>query len=172
MRQGWTLALIIALTVSVAALSWRLGYHSGADASGSQGGSDTVTVVNVIRDTTTVVLPVPVLVTVIDSILIPYPDLVIIHDTTFVKLPRESKEYSGKDFRAVVSGFQPSLDMFQVFPETRTVTRTISAPSRKSPRWSVGVQAGYGVTLRDRRIAPAPYIGLGVSYSLFQVPKK
>lgn len=169
MRSGWTLALIIAMMVSVAALSWRLGYHSGADASGSQGGSDTVTVVNVIRDTTTVVLPVPVLVTVIDSILIPYPDLVIIHDTTFVKLPRESKEYSGKDYRAVVSGFQPSLDMFQVFPETKTVTRTIPAPSRKSSHWSVGAQVGYGVTVCDRHIAPAPYVGIGVSYALFDL---
>lgn len=169
MKSGWTLALIIAMTVSVAALSWRLGYHSGADASGSQGSSDTVTVVNVLRDTTTVFCPVPVLVAVIDTILIPYPDLEIIHDTTFVKLPRESKEYSGKDFRAVVSGFQPSLDMFQVFPETKTVTRTISVPSLKSQRWSVGVQAGYGITVCDRHIAPAPYVGLGVSYSLFDL---
>lgn len=155
--------------MSIAALSWRLGYHSGVEASGSQGGSDTVTVVNVIRDTTTVFCPVPVLVAVIDTILIPYPDLEIIHDTTFVKLPRESKEYSGKDFRAVVSGFQPSLDMFQVFPETKTVTRTIPAPSRKSQRWSVGIQAGYGITVCDRHIAPAPYVGLGVSYSLFDL---
>lgn len=170
MKPIWVLALVIVMAAAVSVLSWRLGYRSGAAAASC--GSDTTKTVKTVRDTVTIERPVPVLVATIDTILVPYPDIIYIHDTTFVKLPKESKEYSGKDFRAVVSGYQPSLDLIQVFPETTTVTRTISVPLRKSPRWSVGIQAGYGVTLRDRHITPAPYIGLGVSYTLFQIPKK
>lgn len=158
------------MAAAVSVLSWRLGYRSGAAA--LPGENDTTKTAKTIRDTVTIERPVPVLATIIDTIFIPYPDIIIIHDTTFVRLPKESKEYSGKDFRAVVSGYQPSLDLIQVFPETTTITRTISATSRKSPRWSVGIQVGYGVTLRDRHITPAPHIGLGVAYTLFQIPKK
>lgn len=170
MKPIWVLTLVIVMAAAVSVLSWRLGYQSGAAAESC--GSDTTKTVRTVRDTVTIERPVPVLATIIDTIFIPYPDIVIIHDTTFIKLPKESREYSGKDYRAVVSGYQPSLDLIQVFPETTTVTRTISAPSRKSPRWSVGIQAGYGVTLRDRHIAPAPYIGIGISYSLIQISKK
>lgn len=92
----------------------------------------------------------------------------IIHDTTFVQLPKERKEYSGKDYRAIVSGYQPSLDQIQVFPETKTVTKIFSAPSRKRHYWSVGIQAGYGITFQDNRITPLPYIGAGLSYSLVE----
>ena len=170
MKPIWVLALVIVMAAAVSVLSWRLGYRSGAAA--LPGGSDTTKTAKTVRDTVTVERPVPVLIATIDTILVPYPDIIYIHDTTFVKLPKESKEYSGKDFRAVVSGYQPSLDLIQIFPETTTITRTISAPSRKSTRWSVGIQVGYGVTLRDHHIAPAPYIGLGVSYTLFQIPSK
>lgn len=170
MKPVWVLALVIVMAAAVSVLSWRLGYRSGMAA--SSGESDTTKTVRTVRDTVTVERPVPVLVATIDTILVPYPDIIFIHDTAFVKLPRESREYSGKDYRAVVSGYQPSLDLIQVFPETKTITRTISAPSRKSPRWSVGIQAGYGVTLRDRHIAPAPYVGIGISYSLIQISKK
>lgn len=171
MRQGWWVALIVAMTMAIIVLSWGLGYRCGVTAAMSDT-CDTAKTAKVVRDTVTIECPVPVLIDIGDTILVPDPDTVLVHDTVFVKLPKESKEYSGKDFRAVVSGFQPSLDLIQVFPETRTITQTISAPPRKSPRWSVGVQAGYGIAIRDNRISPAPYLGLGVSYSLIQIPSK
>lgn len=120
------------------------------------------------RDTVTVECPVPILTTIIDTFLVAYPDIIIIHDTTFVQLPKERKEYSGKDYRADVSGYQPSLDLIQVFPETKTITKTISVPSRKRSHWSIALQAGYGPTLKDNRITPIPYIGAGLSYSLVE----
>lgn len=164
MKPGWILLLVAALVAAVSVLSWRLGYRTAVAESIETPKADTL----IIRDTVTVENPVPILTTVIDTILVAYPDIVIIHDTTFVQLPKERKEYSGKDYRAIVSGYQPSLDLIQVFPETKVVTRTISVPSRKRSHFALSLQAGYGITIQDNRITPLPYIGAGLSYSLVE----
>lgn len=164
MKPGWILLLVAALVVAVSVLSWRLGYRSAVAESIETPRADTL----IVRDTVTVEYPVPILTTITDTLLVAYPDIVIIHDTTFVQLPRERKEYSGKDYRAVVSGFQPSLDLIQIFPETKVVTQTISVPSRNRSHWALSLQAGYGITFQDNRITPLPYIGAGLSYSLVE----
>lgn len=164
MKSGWILLLVAALVATVSVLSWRLGYRTAVASTSSATVADTL----IVRDTVTVKCPVPVFTTIIDTILVAYPDIVIIHDTTFVQLPKERKEYSGKDYRAVVSGFQPSLDLIQVFPETKVVTQTISVPSRKRSHWALSLQAGYGLTLQNSHITPLPYIGAGISYSLVE----
>lgn len=164
MKPGWILLLVAALVAAVSVLTWRLGYRAAVAESIETPKADTL----IIRDTVTIEHPVPILTTVIDTILVAYPDIVIIHDTTFVQLPKERKEYSGKDYRAVVSGYQPSLDLIQVFPETKVVTRTISVPSRKRSHFALSLQAGYGITIQDNRITPLPYIGAGLSYSLVE----
>nr|DAF16144.1 MAG TPA: hypothetical protein [Caudoviricetes sp.] len=164
MKPGWILLLVAALVAAVSVLSWRLGYRAAVAESIETPKADTL----IIRDTVTIEHPVPILTTVIDTILVAYPDIVIIHDTTFVQLPKERKEYSGKDYRAIVSGYQPSLDLIQVFPETKVVTRTISVPSRKRSHFALSLQAGYGITFQDNRITPLPYIGAGLSYSLVE----
>lgn len=164
MKSGWILLLVAALVAAVSILSWRLGYRTAVAELVEETKTDTLFV----RDTVTVECPVPVFTTIIDTILVAYPDIVLIHDTTFVQLPRERKEYSGKDYRAVVSGYQPSLDLIQVFPETKVVTQTISVPSRKRSHWALSLQAGYGITLQNNRITPLPYIGAGISYNLVE----
>lgn len=164
MKPGWILLLVVALVAAVSVLSWRLGYRSAVAESIETPKADTL----IVRDTVTVEYPVPILTTITDTLLVAYPDIVIIHDTTFVQLPKERKEYSGKDYRAVVSGYQPSLDRIQVFPETKVVTRTISVPSRKRSHFALSLQAGYGITIQDNRITPLPYIGAGLSYSLVE----
>lgn len=164
MKPGWILLLVAALVAAVSVLSWRLGYRSAVAESIETPRADTL----IVRDTVTVEYPVPILTTITDTLLVAYPDIVIIHDTTFVQLPRERKEYSGKDYRAVVSGFQPSLDLIQIFPETKVVTQTISVPSRKRSHWALSLQAGYGITLQNNRITTLPYIGAGISYSLIE----
>lgn len=164
MKPGWILLLVAALVAAVSVMSWRLGYRAAVAEFIETPKADTL----IIRDTVTIEHPVPILTTVIDTILVAYPDIVIIHDTTFVQLPKERKEYSGKDYRAVVSGYQPSLDLIQVFPETKVVTRTISVPSRKRSLFALSLQAGYGITIKDNRITPLPYIGAGLSYSLVE----
>lgn len=164
MKPGWILLLVAALVVTVSVLSWRLGYRSAVPESIEIPKADTL----IVRDTVTVEYPVPILTTITDTLLVAYPDIVIIHDTTFVQLLKVRKEYSGKDYRAVVSGYQPSLDLIQVFPETKVVTRTISVPSRKRSHFALSLQAGYGITIQDNRITPLPYIGAGLSYSLVE----
>ena len=164
MKPGWILLLVAALVAAVSVLSWRLGYRTAVAESIETPKADTLFV----RDTVTVEYPVPILTTIIDTLLVAYPDIVIIHDTTFVQIPKERKEYSGKDYRAVVSGYQPSLDLIQVFPETKVVTRTISVPSRKRSHLALSLQAGYGIAIQDNRITPLPYIGAGLSYSLVE----
>lgn len=164
MKPGWILLLVAALVAAVSVLSWRLGYRTAVAESIETPKADTL----IVRDTVTVEYPVPILTTITDTLLVAYPDIVIIHDTTFVQLPKERKEYSGKDYRAIVSGYQPSLDLIQVFPETKVVTRTISVPSRKRSHFALSLQAGYGITFQDNRITPLPYIGAGLSYSLVE----
>lgn len=164
MKPGWILLLVAALVATVSVLSWRLGYRTAVVEPIDAHKADTL----IVRDTVTVEFPVPILTTITDTILVAYPDIVIIHDTTFVQLPKERKEYSGKDYRAVVSGFQPSLDLIQVFPETKTITQTISVAQQKRSHWSIALQAGYGLTLQNSHITPLPYIGAGISYSLVE----
>lgn len=164
MKPGWILLLVAALVAAVSVLSWRLGYRSAVPESIEIPKADTL----IVRDTVTVEYPVPILTTITDTLLVAYPDIVIIHDTPFVQLPKERKEYSGKDYRVVVSGYQPSLDLIKVFPETKVVTRTISVPSRKRSHFALSLQAGYGITIQDNRITPLPYIGAGLSYSLVE----
>ena len=110
MKPGWILLLVAALVAAVSVLSWRLGYRTAVAESIETPKADTL----IVRDTVTVEYPVPILTTITDTLLVAYPDIVIIHDTTFVQLPKERKEYSGKDYRAVVSGYQPSLDLIQI----------------------------------------------------------
>lgn len=164
MKPGWILLLVAALVATVSVLSWRLGYRAAVAELIEEPKADTL----VVKDTVTVEFPVPILTTITDTILVAYPDIVIIHDTTFVQLPKERKEYSGKDYRAVVSGFQPSLDLIQVFPETKTITQTISLAPQKRSHWSIALQAGYGLNLQNSHITPLPYIGAGISYSLVE----
>lgn len=164
MKSGWILLLVAALVATVSILSWRLGYRAAVAEPIEEPKADTL----IVRDTVTVEFPVPILTTITDTILVAYPDIVIIHDTTFVQLPKERKEYSGKDYHAVVSGFQPSLDLIQVFPETKTITQTISVAPQKRSHWSIALQAGYGLTIQNSHITPLPYIGAGISYSLVE----
>ena len=64
------------------------------------------------------------------------------HDTTYIALQFETKVYQDTTYRAVVSGFQPSLDEIAVFPRTAYITNTVV---EKPSSWSFGVTAGPGV---------------------------
>ena len=57
-----------------------------------------------------------------------------------------------------VRGFEPELFYIEVYPKTEYVINEVP----KVPRFSFGVQAGYGVSGQGLH----PYIGLGVTYNL------
>lgn len=89
-------------------------------------------------------------------------DTIVVHDTLtheVMVLPREQRVYQDSTFRAVVSGFRPSLDTMHVYQQHRTVKVT---EQTTPPRWSLGLQGGVGVTPKGVQ----PYIGIGISYRM------
>ena len=87
----------------------------------------------------------------------------IVPDSVNVVIHITQKVYDEDTYTAFVSGYNPSLDSL-IFKMPREVV-TIKEYS-KPKRWSVGVQVGYGVTLKGTPQL-APYVGIGVSYNLF-----
>lgn len=81
-------------------------------------------------------------------------------DSAMVEVPMQQAVYSGPDYTAYVSGFRPSLDSLVISRSIREYK--LPRPAGKK-RWNVGIQAGYGVTPRGFQ----PYIGIGVSFSIF-----
>lgn len=121
----------------------------------------------VIHDTITAYKPVPFNVYVVDTLWVPVT--VNKTDTVWAQLPRTAKVYQDSTYRAVVSGFRPSLDTISVYQRTKviTVTNNVRIPP---PRWSWGVQAGLGVNAGG---TVTPYLGIGIQYRLgdFEIGK-
>lgn len=119
---------------------------------------DTVT----IWDTVTIDHPVPVYRTIRDSILVPITDTLLItrNDTLWATLPREEVTYSDSLYKAVITGYQPVLETIEIYSPVKTIT---IHEKEKASRWSLGAQAGYGVT----KSGLSPYVGVGISYRIF-----
>ena len=121
----------------------------------------------IIHDTITAYKPVPFNVYVVDTMWVPVT--VNKTDTVWAQLPRTAKVYQDSTYRAVVSGFRPSLDTISVYQRTKviTVTNNVRIPP---PRWSWGVQAGVGVNAGG---SVTPYLGIGIQYRLgnFEIGK-
>lgn len=118
----------------------------------------------VVRDTITREKPVCVRAYVRDSIYI-YQ-----RDTLYITLPREVKVYEDSNYRAEISGYEPSLDRIEVYPTTRTITQTVTrtVSVRKATPWGVGVQVGYGIGKYGAEFYPGMYVGVGISYNLLR----
>ena len=121
----------------------------------------------VIHDTITAYKPVPFNVYVVDTMWVPVT--VSKTDTMWAQLPRTAKVYQDSTYRAVVSGFRPSLDTISVYQRTKVITVTNNVRIPPS-RWSWGVQAGVGVNAGG---SVTPYLGIGIQYRLgdFEIGK-
>lgn len=112
--------------------------------------TDTLTV----RDTIVVDHPVDVERVVRDSILVAVRDTIRERDTLVMVLQRESRTYKGKDYTAVVSGYDPSLERIEVYPTVTTITRTETVTEKTSPwRFNVVVGVDYG-RMEERYVTP------------------
>ena len=104
--------------------------------------------------------PIPKYVHVVDSffVYVPIPGQ---SDSVKVALEREEKVYEDSTYRAVVSGYMPSLDSIDVFNREVIINKetTIREPYRKHWTVTVGAQAGYGITPAGMQ----PYLGGGVT---------
>lgn len=153
--KAWHVLLLLAGLVA----SFCVGYFGRVVSNGATAMPDTLVVFDTIRDT------VPVLVheTDIETIYVPYFELVTvggdtIKDTTYVPVPITQKEYKTDHYRAWVSGYRPVLDSIDVFTQTAYITKHM--PAR---RWGLGVTAGYGFS----RFGLSPYVGIGVYYRIW-----
>lgn len=176
--QLWAVVLIV-LFVSVTGVisGWQLRKHFEVPVTGDTLSikRDTVrdTIYRVLKDslpvatgtkeTGTLLLPVAVPETVNTSDSIP--------DTVTAELPIIQKQYRRDSlYVAYVSGIgygdYPRLDSITVTQPTviSTVTNTITV-SKPSRRFTVGVFAGYGISLRTWQ--PEPVIAVGVGYRLW-----
>lgn len=122
---------------------------------------DTVRIRDTVRDT----IPIPVeTLKRTDTVYLP----ILIDTTTYrtvegdsvpVIIPITSKEYKTDNYRAVVSGYKPSLDLMEVYPEKEIITLKPKLKP-KPKRLGLGLQVGYGYP-------SGLYVGGGVSYNLF-----
>ena len=83
-----------------------------------------------------------------------------IHDTVYVNLPIEEREYKSRDYRVVIGGYNPYLKSAEVYPRTVYINTTESITTRKRWNLMLGVQGGYGITPMGWQ----PYAGVGVSF--------
>lgn len=119
-----------------------------------------------IRDTVLVDKPAPVEVRVVDTMLVAVTDTLRLSDTVYLRIPREIKQYEDSLFRAQVSGYRPSLDWIEVYPQTVYLTKVVKTQDVK--RWGIGLQAGYGAYVNAGQVGLAPYLGVGISYDILR----
>lgn len=155
-------------TFAAAAIAFAVAFFAGRHfADPPEPVIETVTDTLVVYDTVTSYKPVPFNVYVVDTLYVPVPDPAG-PDTIWVQLPREAKVYRDSTYRAVVSGYRPSLDTIDVYRRTVYVDRLERVKVEPS-RWSWGVQAGVGYGPGG----VAPYAGIGIQYRIgyFEIRK-
>lgn len=80
-----------------------------------------------------------------------------------ILIPISSKVYKTDDYRAVVSGWRPSLDSIEVYGKTRTITehRTETRVVNRRPWLALIAGGGAGYT-PEKKIVPYAGVTLGV----------
>lgn len=86
----------------------------------------------------------------------------VTHDSAEVVIPITQKIYQDSTYKAYVSGYDVALDSISVYSKTVTIRETSVMPS---PRVSVGLIGGVGCS----RQGFSPFIGIGVSYRLWNI---
>ena len=86
-------------------------------------------------------------------------------DTLMVPVEIEQKRYDDSLYTAWVSGYEPALDSICLHQRevVTTITKTITKPA---PRISVGIQAGAGYGIFNRKADV--YVGVGVQWRIFK----
>lgn len=103
------------------------------------------------------------------TVLVPYilteRDTLRERDTLMVPVEIEQKRYDDSLYTAWVSGYEPALDSICLHQRevVTTITKTITKPS---PRISVGIQAGAGYGIFNRKADV--YVGVGFQWRIFK----
>lgn len=97
-----------------------------------------------------------------DTIKIVMNDTIVRRDTIY--LEREQRIYEDKEYKAFVSGFQPSLDSIYVYP--KTIYETKVSTRKEWRRFTYGVQVGMGVVMPfNSSPSFGGYVGVGIGYN-------
>ena len=178
------LIVAAALLLSLAG-SFIVGFFSGKKAAmnGIKQSSDTV----IVYKTKLVDKPVLIETRQTDFFFASFPEEKIVYktDSVQVEIPIEQKVYEDTTYRAVVSGFRPSLDSLLLKIPTTYITNTVTKEVPKFRKWDFGIQAGAGflfpvssLSSTPQYDAPTPagkfsqelgnrlgiYVGYGVTY--------
>lgn len=116
----------------------------------------------VIYDTITQIEPISVEKRVVESVLVPVVDSVMVHDTLFVLLDREQVVWQDSLSTIYASGINPQVDSVKHFIQDRYITIETQVPVKVRSKWGLGVQAGMGAC----KDGLTPYVGIGLSYNL------
>lgn len=167
----WIYRAALLLVWSLGFLFWGRSCTSSAPAPADPSEKTDTLIIRdtiIIRDTVTIKQPKPATSEKRDSMLAPVGDTVVIHDTTYLVLPRETKTYGDERYTAVVSGYNPSLDRLEIYLENQVVTKVAIPQATAAPpkRWGLGVQVGAGATLQGQTVRVSPYVGVGISYNI------
>lgn len=127
-------------------IAFKLGQHYAPTSPGLPVNVQTDTLV--IRDTIREKEPV-FLTKYVDRVeLVPVTDTIRRTDTLYMAVEIERRTYQGDDYRAVVSGWRPSLEEIAVYPKTVYLQTEVTQPpapaSRRGPRAGIGIAAGPG----------------------------
>lgn len=154
---------ILVVYVFVVAVAFVCGYEFGRRRHFEGANAAVKTkLVQVIKHDTITIIPQVERIYRRDTIMIPIRDTIKVSDTVYASVDREYKVYSDSLYRAIVSGYQPRLDSLELYQ--KTIKEYLYIDGNK--RWHIGLQAGFGVSV-SRNPQYIPYIGLGVTYSLF-----
>lgn len=121
---------------------------------------DTVIVEIWVRDT--IYQPKDSLVIRWQTAYLPVHDTTFVHDTTavvdsvLVDVPISEKHYVSENYRATVRGYR--ADLVDIWIKQRETIVTV--PYRKHWSWTIGPQAGFGITPEGWR----PYAGIGATF--------
>ena len=154
---------IVAAIIALLLLSYMIGRRDGINKAARDQKTEVDTLL--IRDTITQYKPILEERVVLQKVLVPVMDTLVIRDTMYVVMEREQVVWQDSLSKVYVSGVLPQIDSVKHYVSEKIITRELTNIVKKPCKWGIGVQAGYGIQLGEQ-VKTAPYIGIGISYNL------
>ena len=158
-----TIALILAFILAVGASFYLGGQFMLHHYESPRGRPDTVYLTRWVKDSAKVkssdlVAKIPVFLPLFlpDTVPVHVHDTTVVHDSVLVEVPIIEKLYAGENYQATVRGFMPELVDIRIKQSEIRVT----VPYRKRWGFTVGAQAGFGITPSGWQ----PYAGVGGTF--------
>ena len=150
------------ISIALLAVTFFVGFRIGrGDAPEVQYQTDTL----MVRDTITIEKPVVEERILLQEVFLPVRDTIIVRDTIYAVFQKEQVIWRDSLSAVYASGVMPEVDSVKHFTSEKIVREKEVIEIKKRSRWSIGIQAGYGIGLSGD-VRMTPYVGIGVSYNL------